>query len=99
QNYLKRPPLHTLKIDRTLIQHLPGDSDDAAITRAILAMAHSLRLSVVAEGVETKEQLSFLRDNECDEVQGYYFSKPRPASDISVLLRDDVAAGKAHSLV
>src|SRR4029077_980826 len=82
-NYLKRFPLDTLKIDRTFIRDLPGDSDDAAITQAIVAMAHSLRLSVVAEGVETAEQLSFLRDYECDEIQGYYFSKPRPANDIS----------------
>jgi len=97
-NYLKRFPLDTLKIDRSFIRDLPGDGDDAAITQAIVAMAHSMRLSVVAEGVETEEQLNFLRDFECDEIQGYYFSKPRPASDISVLLRDNVAPGKAHSL-
>jgi diguanylate cyclase (GGDEF)-like protein/PAS domain S-box-containing protein len=81
-NYLKRFPLDTLKIDRTFISDLPGNQDDAAITRAIVAMAHSLRLRVVAEGVETAEQLNFLRDCDCDEVQGYYFSRPRAERDI-----------------
>jgi diguanylate cyclase (GGDEF)-like protein len=97
-NYLKRFPLDTLKIDRTFIRDLPGDSDDAAITQAIIAMAHSLRLSVVAEGVETAEQLSFLRDYKCDEIQGYYFCKPQPESDIAPLLRDNAPAAKVRSL-
>jgi EAL domain-containing protein (putative c-di-GMP-specific phosphodiesterase class I) len=98
-NYLKRFPLDTLKIDRTFIRDLPGDGDDAAITQAIIAMAHSLRLSVVAEGVETAEQLSFLRDYGCDEFQGYYFSRPQPAKDIAPLLRDNAAARKIHALI
>jgi EAL domain-containing protein (putative c-di-GMP-specific phosphodiesterase class I) len=93
-NYLKRFPLNTLKIDRTFIRDLPGDSDDAAITQAILAMAHSLRLGVVAEGVETAEQMRFLLDNHCDEIQGYYFSRPQPANDIAPLLRDYATDGK-----
>jgi EAL domain-containing protein (putative c-di-GMP-specific phosphodiesterase class I) len=97
-NYLKRFPLNTLKIDRTFIRDLPGDGDDAAITRAIIAMAHSLRLSVVAEGVETAEQLRFLRDHECDEIQGYYFCRPQPENDIAPLLRGNAIAGKVHSL-
>jgi EAL domain-containing protein (putative c-di-GMP-specific phosphodiesterase class I) len=97
-NYLKRFPLNTLKIDRTFIRDLPGDADDAAITQAIIAMAHSLRLNVVAEGVETAEQLAFLRDYECDEIQGYYFSKPQPEKDIAPLLRDNATASKAYSL-
>jgi EAL domain-containing protein (putative c-di-GMP-specific phosphodiesterase class I) len=97
-NYLKRFPLDTLKIDRTFIKDLPGDADDAAITQAIIAMAHSLRLGVVAEGVETAEQLSFLRDYECDEIQGYYFSKPQPESGIAPLLRDNAISRKVRSL-
>jgi len=97
-NYLKRFPLNTLKIDRTFIRDLPGDSDDAAITQAILAMAHSLRLVVVAEGVETAEQMRFLLDNHCDEIQGYYFSRPQPANDFALLLRDYATAGKKRFL-
>jgi diguanylate cyclase (GGDEF)-like protein/PAS domain S-box-containing protein len=90
--YLKRFPLNSLKIDRAFIRDLPGDSDDVAITQAIIAMAHSLRLSVVAEGVETAEQQDFLRDHDCDEIQGYYFSKPKPAADIALLLQENAAA-------
>jgi len=97
-SYLKRFPLDTLKIDRMFIRDLPDDSDDAAITQAIIAMARSLRLSVVAEGVETAAQLSFLRDCECDEIQGFYFSRPQPENDIALLLLNNSAAGKVHSL-
>ena len=90
-SHLKRFPLDTLKIDRTFIRDLPGDADDAAITQAIIAMAHSLRLSVVAEGVETAEQMSFLRALDCEEIQGYYFSKPQPAEAIATLIRQHAA--------
>jgi diguanylate cyclase (GGDEF)-like protein/PAS domain S-box-containing protein len=75
-SYLKRFPLDSLKIDRSFIQDLPGDGDDAGITQAIIAMAHSLRLAVIAEGVETGEQLQFLRVNGCNEMQGFLYSKP-----------------------
>lgn len=85
-SYLKRFPLDALKIDRSFIQGLPDDGEDAAITQAILAMAHSLGLSVVAEGVETIDQLAFLQLHHCDLVQGFLFSKPRPAEDIPGLL-------------
>jgi EAL domain-containing protein (putative c-di-GMP-specific phosphodiesterase class I) len=90
--YLKRFPLDSLKIDRAFIRDLPGDSDDVAITRAIIAMAHSLRLSVVAEGVETAEQQDFLLEHDCDEIQGYYFSKPQPAAEIASLLQGNAAS-------
>jgi EAL domain-containing protein (putative c-di-GMP-specific phosphodiesterase class I) len=65
---------------------LPDDKDDAAITRAVIAMAHSLRLRVIAEGVETAEQYRFLEEHHCDEMQGYYFSKPVDAPSIARLL-------------
>ncbi len=92
-NYLKRFPLDTVKIDRIFIQDLPGNVDDAAITRAVIAMAHSLRLRVIAEGVETEEQLRFLRELGCDEMQGYYFSRPLPEDEFQRLLRGTVDSG------
>jgi EAL domain-containing protein (putative c-di-GMP-specific phosphodiesterase class I) len=78
-SYLKRFPIDTLKIDRSFTSGLPGDADDASIVGAIIAMAHSLRLRVTAEGVETESQLRFLRELGCEEAQGYLFSKPLPA--------------------
>ena len=92
-NYLKRFPLDNVKIDRSFIQDLPGDGDDAAITQTIIAMAHSLRLGVIAEGVETEEQLHFLRANGCDEMQGYHFSRPLPEDQFLCLLQGTVASG------
>jgi len=69
-------PVNTLKIDRSFIRNIPKDSEDKAITQAIIKMGKTLSLSVVAEGVETKEQMEFLREQSCDEMQGFYFSKP-----------------------
>lgn len=85
--YLKRFPIKTLKVDRSFIRDAPINRDDAAITRAIVSMAHSLSLRVIAEGVETKEQLHFLRECTCDEGQGYLFSRPLPAKDAEAVLR------------
>ena len=85
-SYLKRLPIDTLKIDRSFVQNIPTNADDAAITQAILAMARNLGIRVVAEGVETVEQLLFLRRHGCDALQGYYFSKPLRAEDLSALL-------------
>jgi len=79
-NYLKQFPIDVLKIDRTFVDGLPEGEQDAQIARAIIAMAHSLNLAVIAEGVETHEQLEFLREHDCDEVQGYLFGRPMPAN-------------------
>jgi len=87
-SYLKRFPIDSLKIDRSFIVGLPGDADDASIAHAVITMSHSLRLKVIAEGVENEAQLSFLTANGCDEMQGYYFSRPLPIADCTVLLRD-----------
>jgi diguanylate cyclase (GGDEF)-like protein len=85
-SYLKRFPLDTLKIDRTFISDLSPDSDDAAITWAIINLAHILKLKVVAEGVETSQQLDMLRARGCDEIQGFYFSAPVSADDCAQML-------------
>jgi PAS domain S-box-containing protein len=85
-SYLKRFPLDTLKIDRSFIKDLPRAAEDAAIAKAIIGMAHSLKLSVVAEGVETTEQLAFLQQHGCDVVQGFVFSRPVPADEFEMLL-------------
>ena len=84
--YLKRFPLDHIKIDRSFIKDIPEDNDDATITRTIIAMAHNLRLKVIAEGVETEAQLKFLREHGCDEMQGYYFSRPLPGGEFIALL-------------
>jgi diguanylate cyclase (GGDEF)-like protein len=78
-SYLKRFPVEIIKIDQSFVRDLPDDADDAAIVTGIIALAHSLRLEVVAEGVETEAQLRFLRDKSCDILQGYHLSKPLPA--------------------
>jgi EAL domain-containing protein (putative c-di-GMP-specific phosphodiesterase class I) len=82
-SYLKRFPVNTLKIDRSFVKDICTNNDDAAITSAIIAMAHSLRLSIVAEGVEDADQLAFLKKRECEVIQGYYFSRPLSASDMT----------------
>lgn len=83
---LKRLPINTLKIDRSFIKDLMMNNEDAAITGAIIAMAKSLHLNVVAEGVETEDQLLFLKERNCNEMQGYLFSKPLPADECFALL-------------
>lgn len=89
--YLKQFPIDSLKIDRSFVRDIPQDSDDMAITQAIIAMAHSLKMKVVAEGVETQEQLDFLREQGCDQLQGYMFSPPLNADNFLELLRFDTA--------
>jgi EAL domain-containing protein (putative c-di-GMP-specific phosphodiesterase class I) len=84
--WLKRFPFHKLKIDKTFIRDITTDPDDAAIVSAIIAMARSLKRRVIAEGVESQEQLEFLDRLDCDEYQGYLFSKPVDADAIAGLL-------------
>lgn len=93
--YLKRFPVDCLKVDRSFVEDIPRDVDSMAIAQAIIAMAHSLRLKVVAEGVESEEQVSFLRGERCDEIQGHYFSAARAASEIPGIMRKTLRWGSA----
>ncbi|HEX6691351.1 MAG TPA: EAL domain-containing protein [Burkholderiales bacterium] len=85
--YLKRFPIDTVKVDRSFVEDIPADENSMAIAQAVIAMAHSLRLKVVAEGVESEGQLSFLRGEGCDDIQGYYFCEARDASFIAGMMR------------
>ncbi|AYC34928.1 EAL domain-containing protein [Pseudomonas cavernae] len=91
-SYLKRFPVDYVKIDQTFIRDLSANGEDAAITRAIIAMAHSLELKVVAEGVETQAQMDFLKAQGCDEIQGYLISRPVEAQVFAQLLKEQAAA-------
>jgi EAL domain-containing protein (putative c-di-GMP-specific phosphodiesterase class I) len=96
-NYLKRFPVDKLKLDQSFIADLLDSADDQAISRAVIAMAQGLRLTVVAEGVETAGQLAMLAEHGCDLMQGYYFSKPVPAADFGRMLRDGVTLDSSRS--
>ncbi len=93
--YLKRFPVQRLKIDQSFVRDLTTDAGDASIVAAIIAMAKSLKLGVVAEGVETREQLVFLAGLHCDDYQGYYFSRPVPAEEFARLFKNTAEAGAA----
>jgi EAL domain-containing protein (putative c-di-GMP-specific phosphodiesterase class I) len=82
-SYLKRFPIDKLKVDQSFVRDISTHADDAAMVRTIITMGHNLRLKVIAEGVETAEQLAFLKEQQCDEIQGYYFSQPLAADDFS----------------
>jgi EAL domain-containing protein (putative c-di-GMP-specific phosphodiesterase class I) len=96
--FLNRLPLDSVKIDRSLVLELPHNREAAALTRGVIAMAHSLNLRVVAESVETAEQWEFLRELGCEEMQGNYFSAPVPAEIIPGIVRQPVAAGRRASV-
>jgi diguanylate cyclase (GGDEF)-like protein/PAS domain S-box-containing protein len=87
-NYLKRFAVDVLKIDQSFIRDITTDADDALITRTIIDLGHNMRMQVIAEGVESEAQLDFLRRNNCDEMQGYYYSKPLPVKTCTVLLKE-----------
>ncbi|MFL6658381.1 MAG: putative bifunctional diguanylate cyclase/phosphodiesterase [Massilia sp.] len=97
-NYLKRFDVRTLKIDKSFICGLPQDSENAAITRAIIAMAHGLKMIVVAEGVETDEQLLLLEEYGCDLVQGFYLGHPSPQEAITAILQKAAALARAMKI-
>ena len=80
----------TLKIDRSFVSDVATNSADAGIVRAGVAMAHGLKLHVIAEGVETKEQFTYLRDNGCDALQGYWFARPQPVEAVDALLAEEL---------
>ena len=86
--YLKKLPLSKIKIDRSFIKDIPDDEDDIAITKAIIAIAKSLHLSIIAEGVETKEQKEFMLTNDCKKIQGYYYSQPLNKEHMQKLLEE-----------
>jgi len=87
-SYLKRFPIDVLKIDRSFVNDIAHSADDATIVLTIISLAHNLRLRVIAEGVETVAQLAYLQEHDCDEMQGYYFSRPLPADEFAKLLAE-----------
>jgi diguanylate cyclase (GGDEF)-like protein/PAS domain S-box-containing protein len=97
-SYLTQLPIDVLKIDRSFVTGLPQSRNDASIAKAIITMAHSLFLKVIAEGVEHQHQLEFLADNHCDEVQGYWLARPLPAAEMTSLMRAHVARPAGHGL-
>ena len=98
-SYLKRFPLDALKIDRSFVKDLSGNNDDAAICAAIIAMAHQLGLQVIAEGIETEEQLEYLRMNGCDMGQGFLLGKPMTAADFAAVLTEGGAVRSSQPAV
>jgi EAL domain-containing protein (putative c-di-GMP-specific phosphodiesterase class I) len=98
-SYLRQFRVSKLKIDRSFIRDVAVNPDDAAITTAIISMAKNLNLKVIAEGVENEAQMSFLRAHQCDEIQGYYFSKPLPLEEIADKLRGDAPHANSEGIV
>ena len=95
-NYLHRLPIHTLKVDQSFIKAIRSGDDGACIVNAIVAMAHGLKLDIIAEGVETDEQLEYLRSLGCHQVQGFFYGPARPATEISKIL--GITKARAASL-
>ena len=89
-SYLKKLPIDVIKVDKSFVRDIPEDNNDMAITAAVIAMAHKLQLQVVAEGVETHEQLNFLKNNNCDFIQGFLYSKPLPKERLNEIIAKGV---------
>jgi EAL domain-containing protein (putative c-di-GMP-specific phosphodiesterase class I) len=89
-SYLRKFPVDALKIDQSFVRQISDSGDDTSIVTAVIAMSRSLKLRVIAEGVETLKELEFLRAHHCDEAQGYYFSRPVPAAQYAMLLRTGI---------
>ncbi len=96
-SYLKRFPFDNLKIDKAFIKDIPKDDGDVTLVLTIIAMAHNFKLKVIAEGVEIQAQMDFLKQKNCDEIQGYFFSRPLPAKEIEQLLKKINLSGAPHS--
>ena len=97
-SYLKRFPIDVLKIDQSFVSDITHDPDDAPIVRSIITLAHSLKLKVIAEGVETLSQLEYLGAHRCDVIQGYYFSRPVSAATIELMLRQNMVLSRPSSM-
>jgi EAL domain-containing protein (putative c-di-GMP-specific phosphodiesterase class I) len=98
-SYLKRFSIDTLKIDKSFVEHVVSSSDEAALAETIIAIAHTLRMRVVAEGVESREQLDFFRDRGCDEWQGFYYCRPLPAEEAVHFMQGTAADSMASASV
>jgi len=85
--YLQRLPIQTLKIDQSFIRDITENEEDTTVVKAIIALAKSLNMDVIAEGVETDKQLSFLLKNKCHNIQGYYYAKPMPADEMKIYMK------------
>lgn len=97
--YLKRYPIHTLKMDRSFVNHIADDEEDATFARMVIGIAHSLNLELIAEGVETKAQLDFLKDEGCRLIQGFYFSRPLNELDASAYLKENYNKSLANEVL
>ena len=95
-SYLKRYPIDRLKVDKAFVQDITTNLQDAAITKAVIAMANNMDLRVIAEGVETEDQLNYLKDEHCHEVQGYYLSKPIPAHEVCQFIQERSGTQPSH---
>ncbi|MFH1495662.1 MAG: EAL domain-containing protein [Pseudomonadota bacterium] len=98
-SYLKRFPIDRIKIDQSFVREITSNPEDAAVSQAIISLSHSLNLKTVAEGVETAEQQEFLRTLQCDEIQGFHFSRPVPEQEMGVLLKDGVKLESQHKFI
>ncbi len=98
-SYLKRFPIDRIKIDQSFVREITSNPEDAAVSQAIISLSHSLNIKTVAEGVETAEQQEFLRSRQCDEIQGFHFSRPVPQQEMSKLLKEGVKLESKHKFI